>query len=173
MSHNFPQVRMVQLIQRRHAGIVKILVTIWTIASAAQKGLYSRSKIGGGVKLKAPASGNHRVGAKIYPMVPPSLDTQFGDIFKTLASNAVSLEMMKRVMQRAVSGCPTVTLGIQGRRVPSLLDSASMVTLIWEWIFEKNILTLLKASSGELSEAHSLFICCQQQCNVSVEVFQG
>ena len=36
-------------------------------------------------------------------------------------------------------------------------DSGSMVTLIWEGYFEKNILPLLKASSGELSEAHLLF----------------
>ena len=60
-------------------------------------------------------------------------------------------------MQRAVSGCPKVTLEILGKGVPSLLDLGSMVTLIWEGYFEKNILPLLKASSGKLSEAHSLF----------------
>ena len=38
---------------------------------------------------------------------------------------------------------------------PQLLGS--MVTLIWEGYFKKNILPLLKASLGELSEAHSLF----------------
>ena len=59
-------------------------------------------------------------------------------------------------MQRAVSGCPKVTLEVLGKGVPSPLDSGSMVTLIWEGYFEKNILPLLKTSSGELSEAHSL-----------------
>ena len=48
-------------------------------------------------------------------------------------------------------------LGCLGKGVPSLLDLGSMVTLIREGCFEKNILLLLKASSGELSEAHSLF----------------
>ena len=56
-----------------------------------------------------------------------------------------------------MSSCPKVTLNVQGKGVPSLLDSGSMVTLIQEGYFEKNILPLLKASSGELSEAHSLF----------------
>ena len=50
-----------------------------------------------------------------------------------------------------------VTLDVQGKGVCSLLDSESMVTLIWEAYFEKNIVPLLKASSGEFSEAHSLF----------------
>ena len=76
---------------------------------------------------------------------------------KTLVNNAVSLEMKQHIMQRAVSSCPKVTLNVQGKGVPSLLDSGSMVTLIWEGYFEKNILPLLKASLGELSEAHSLF----------------
>ena len=56
-----------------------------------------------------------------------------------------------------MSGCPKVTLDVMGKGVPSLLDSGSMVTLIQEGYFEKNILPLLKASLGELSEAHLLF----------------
>ena len=60
-------------------------------------------------------------------------------------------------MQKAVSNCPIATLDFQGKGVPSLLDLWSMVTLIWEGYFKKNILPLLKASFGEVSEAHSLF----------------
>ena len=82
-------------------------------------------------------------------------------MFRTLASNFVSLETKQRVMQRAVSTCPFVTLDMQGKGVPSLMDSGSMVTLIQEGYFEKNILPLLKSSPGELSEAHSLFSCLQ------------
>ena len=74
-----------------------------------------------------------------------------------MVNNAVSLETKQRIMQRAVSSCPKVTLNGEGKGVPFLLDSGSMVTLIWEGYFEKNILPLLKASLGELSEAHSLF----------------
>ena len=52
----------------------------------------------------------------------------------------MSLETKQRVMQRAISNCPTVTLDIQGKGVRSFLDSGSMVTLIQEGYFEKNIL---------------------------------
>ena len=69
----------------------------------------------------------------------------------------MSLETKQRVMQRAMSNCPSVTLDIQDKGVPSLMDSGSMVTLIQERFFEKNILPLLKSSLGELTEAHSLF----------------
>ena len=60
-------------------------------------------------------------------------------------------------MQRAVSNCPTLTLDVKGKGVTSLLDSESMVTLIWEGYFEKNILPFLKTSAGEFTEAYSLF----------------
>ena len=60
-------------------------------------------------------------------------------------------------MKRTVSMCPTVSLNVQGKEVPSLMDLGSMVTLIREGYFEKNILPILKSLPGELSEAHSLF----------------
>ena len=82
---------------------------------------------------------------------------QYNKLLSTLASNAVSMETKQRVMKRAVSTCPTVNLNVQGREVPSLMDSRSMVTLIWEGYFEKNILPILKALPGDLSEAYSLF----------------
>ena len=55
----------------------------------------------------------------------------------------MSLKTKQRVMQRAASNCPSVTLDVQGKGVPSLMDSGSMVTLIWEGYFEKNILPFL------------------------------
>ena len=47
--------------------------------------------------------------------------------------------------------------GISGLKVPSLLDSSSMVTLIHEAYFNKHILPLLHGSVEELAEAHLLF----------------
>ena len=44
-----------------------------------------------------------------------------------------------------------------GLKVPSLLDSGSMVTLIHEAYFNKYILPLLHGMVEELAEAHSLF----------------
>ena len=48
-------------------------------------------------------------------MVPSSLNTQFDEILETLVNNAVSLETKQRVMQRAMSSCPKVTLNVQGK----------------------------------------------------------
>ena len=75
----------------------------------------------------------------------------------TLSSNSVSSETKQKVMQRAVSQCPAIPMDLLGRRVPSLLNSGSMVTLICKGYFTKKILPLLNKSSGELTEAHSLF----------------
>ena len=44
-----------------------------------------------------------------------------------------------------------------GLKVPPLLDSGSMVTLIREAYFNKHILPLLHGTTEELAEAHSLF----------------
>ena len=110
-----------------------------------------------GVKLKAPASGGCRGGAKVDPTIPISPTSQYDKLLSTLASNAVSIETKQRVMKRAVSTCPPVNLNVQGKEVPSLMDLGSMVTLVQEGYFEKNILPILKTSPGELSEAYSLF----------------
>ena len=60
-------------------------------------------------------------------------------------------------MQRAVSQCPAVPIDLLGQKVPSLLDSGSMVMLICEGYFIKNILSLLQKPTGDLTQAHSLF----------------
>ena len=78
-------------------------------------------------------------------------------MIQTLSSNAVSSETKQKVMQRAVLQCPAVPMDLLGQKVPSLLDSGSMVTLICEGYFTKNILPLLNKSPGELTEAHSMF----------------
>ena len=65
--------------------------------------------------------------------------------------------MKHKVMQRAVLQCPAVPMDLLGRQVPSLLNSGSMVTLIREGYFIKNIQPLLKKTSSNLAEAHSMF----------------
>ena len=82
---------------------------------------------------------------------------KFEEILETLMNHAVSFETKQHVLNRAVSQCPSITIDILGQKMPSLLDSGSMVTLIREGYFIKNILPLLKKSAGDLTEAHSLF----------------
>ena len=62
-----------------------------------------------------------------------------------------------KVMKRAVSQCPAIPMDLLGQKVPSLLNSGSMVTLICEGYFTKNIQPLLAKSSGKLAGAHSMF----------------
>ena len=89
----------------------------------------------------------------IYP-IPAS---RYEEMIQTLSSQAVSSDMKHKVMQRAVSQCPAIPMDLLGRKVPSLLDSGSMVTLICEGYFTKNIQPLLNKSSSKLAEAHSMF----------------
>ena len=108
------------------------------LVSPTQERLPSLQRVRGRVKLKVPTSGGHREGANIDPTVLPSPNTQFDDTFHTLVSSAMSLEIKQQ------TNCPTFTLDVQGKGLPSLLDSGSMVTLIWEGYFEKNILPCVK-----------------------------
>ena len=78
-------------------------------------------------------------------------------MLKTLSSNSVSNETKQRVLKRAVSQCPSISMEFFGLKVPSLLDSGSMVMLIRENYFNKHILPLLHGTVEELTEAHSLF----------------
>ena len=69
----------------------------------------------------------------------------------------MSPEVKHKVMQRAVSQCPAVPMDLLGQQVPSLLDSGSMVTLIHEGYFTKNIQPLLNKSSSKMAKAHMMF----------------
>ena len=83
-----------------------------------------------GVKLKAPASKGQGEGAKDDPLSSVIPISRFEDMTQTLLSNTVSFETKQCIMQRAVSQCPAVPIDLLGQKVPSLLDSGSMVTLI-------------------------------------------
>ena len=105
----------------------------------------------GRVKLKAPYSKGQRKGAAIDPMISPE------EMIRMVSSHAVSSEMKHKVMQRAFSQCLVIPMDLLGQKVPSLLNSGSMVTLICEGYFTKNIQPLLGKSPGKLAKAHSMF----------------
>ena len=69
----------------------------------------------------------------------------------------MSFETKQHVLKRAVLQCPSMLIEILGLKVPSLLDSGSMVTLVQEGYFKKNILPLLQHLASNLIEAHSLY----------------
>ena len=69
----------------------------------------------------------------------------------------MSSETKQHILKRAVSQCPSITMEFLSLKVPSLLDSGSMVMLICEAYFNKHISPLLCGTVEELAEAHSLF----------------
>ena len=93
-------------------------------------------------------------------MDPPSLtrfEDRFEQIVRTLTGIGVSTETKQCILKRAVSQCLSITMEFLGLKVPSLLDSGSMVMLIHEPDFNKQVLPLLCSTAEELAEAHSLF----------------
>ena len=111
------------------------------------------------VKLKTPVSQGHRHrgGVKVDPLLQNPSMTRYEEMLTTLTSHAVSSETKRCVLNRAFHHCPSMSMEILGQRIPSLLDSGSMVMLLCETYFKKNILPLLKQPTGDLTKAHSLF----------------
>ena len=72
---------------------------------------------------------------------------KFEEILETLTNHTVSFETKQRVLNMAVSQCPSKTIDILGQKIPSLLDSGSMVMLIREGYFTQKYLALIKKVS--------------------------
>ena len=74
-----------------------------------------------------------------------------------LRNASISAETKMKIMQRAVAKCPKVCISAHGIQIPSLLDSSSEVTLLWQSYFDQHILPKIKPATGEKADAHSLF----------------
>ena len=70
------------------------------------------------------------------------------------SSQQVSAQVKIEVMQRAMATCPKRNMGCGRKKIPSLLDSGSQVTLIHQSFFKQEILPLIKPSDGEKAKAH-------------------
>ena len=57
----------------------------------------------------------------------------------------------------AVAKCPKVCISAHGIQIPSLIDSSSEVTLLWQSYFDQHILPKIKPATGEEADAHCLF----------------
>ena len=60
-------------------------------------------------------------------------------------------------MQHAVAKCPKVCISAHGIQIPSLLDSGSEVTLLWQSYFDQHILPKINPATGEKANAYNLF----------------
>ena len=60
-------------------------------------------------------------------------------------------------MKQAVAKCPSVELNIIGESVPSLLDSGSIVSLIWQDHFNIYFRLELGPMEGSVADTHHMF----------------
>ena len=78
-------------------------------------------------------------------------------LIESISSQNVSAQVKFDVVQSAVATCPKVNMGCGRKRIPSLFDSGSQVTLICKSYLKWEILPHIIPSSGEKAEAHQLF----------------
>ena len=78
-------------------------------------------------------------------------------LIEKISSQQVSAQVKIEVMQRAMATCPKINMGCGRKKIPSLLDSGSQVTLICQSFFEQEILPHIEPSDGEKAKAHQLF----------------
>ena len=74
-----------------------------------------------------------------------------------LQNTSILAETEMEIMQHAVAKCPKVCIGAHRIQMPSLLDSGSEVTLLWQSYFDQYILPKIKLATGEKANAHCLF----------------
>ena len=74
-----------------------------------------------------------------------------------LRNTSILAETKMEIMQCAVAKCPKVCINTHGIQIPSLLDSGSEVTLLWQSYFEQHILPKIKPATGEKADTHCLF----------------
>ena len=70
-------------------------------------------------------------------------------LIKKISSQQISAQVKMKVMQRVVATWPKVNMGCRRKRIPSLLDSGSQITLIHQSFFEQEILLHIQPSDGE------------------------
>ena len=84
-------------------------------------------------------------------------DTAVVGLMEKISSQQVSAQVKIEVMQRAMATCPKINMGCGRKKIPSLLDSGSQVTLIRQSFFKQEILPHIESSDGEKANAHQLF----------------
>ena len=62
-----------------------------------------------------------------------------------------------KIMKWAVAKCPSIELKVMGESVPSLLDSISMVRLMWQDHFNGYFRLQLGPAEGSVADTHHLF----------------
>ena len=67
-----------------------------------------------------------------------------------------SMQTKFKIMKWAVAKCPSIKLKIMGNSVPLLLDSDSMVSLMWQDHLNRYFRPQLGPAEGSVADAHHL-----------------
>ena len=67
------------------------------------------------------------------------------------------MQIQFKIMKWAVAKCPSIELKIMGESVASLLDSGSMVSLMWQDHFNQYFRAQLGPAEGSVADAYHLF----------------
>ena len=68
--------------------------------------------------------------------------------------NIKSMQPQFKIMKWVVAKCPSVKLKIMGESVPSLLNSGSMVSLMWQDHFNRYFRLHLGPTKGSVASTH-------------------
>ena len=81
--------------------------------------------------MKNPLNGEKVKGSSPFPKLDK---TEIGPQTKVYVK---SMQTQFKIMKQAVAKCPSVKLKVMSESVPSLLDSGSMVSLMWQDHFNR------------------------------------
>ena len=87
----------------------------------------------------------------------PDPDSEEKDLIFQLKNASISAETKIEIVQCAVAKCTKVCICTHGIQKPSLLDSGSEVTLLWQLYFDQHILPKIKLGTGEKADTHNFF----------------
>ena len=87
----------------------------------------------------------------------PQTNHEEKDLIYQINNTSILTETKIEIMQHAVDKCPKVCISAHGIQIPSLFDSSSKVTLLWQSYFNKHILPKIKLATGEKADTHNLF----------------
>ena len=87
----------------------------------------------------------------------PHHDHEEKSLVIQLRNAFILAETKMDIMQCAVAKCPKVCISAHGIQIPSLLDSGSEVTLLWQSYFDQHILPKIKLATGEKANTHCFF----------------
>ena len=104
---------------------------------------------GEGFKKEAPLKGSLIEGAKSKDSL---LNSDKGE-----AIQAKALQVKYEIMRQVVASSPKVNLECMGKRLASLLDSGSMVSLVQQSYFDHNIKPKLGPARGSEANLHNSF----------------